>query len=150
MGFHFYDSPGPEPGAVVWCRWPHRAGGLAPGPHVRPVLVLGRKRFIHQPTATEYDDLIIQYGTGSFEDVDLTANLCIGKAECKALGLHKPTLFKIDVGNRRRLPWCTEYFVPQEYVRDQNVVAGSLNPGQWLRLRSCFDQRGLTFPVPWP
>lgn len=150
MGFQFYDSPGPEPGSIVWCKWPLREAKLAPGDIARPVLVLGKKRFVHEPTETEFDDLIIQYGTGTFSDDDLPRNLCIGKNECKAVGLHKPTLFKMDLGNRRRLPWCAEYFVPQEYVRDQNIVAGSLDPGQWLRLRSCFDQRGLTFPVPWP
>jgi len=98
---------------------------------------------------TQFAAITAQYG-GDFEDHHLPQNLLIGEGEFRALGLHKPTLFRMDLGNRKRLPWCEEYFVPQGYVRDQNILCGTLNAEQQARMIGCFKARGLQFPPPLP
>jgi hypothetical protein len=98
----------------------------------------------------EWAAVTVAYGTGA-ENVkpeDRTNHLLITDAEYRALGLHKSTVFKLDLGNRKRLPWAEDYFVTQGYVRSQGLIAGSLNEKQRASVLECFKHRGLTFPLP--
>jgi hypothetical protein len=99
---------------------------------------------------TEWAAVTVAYGTGA-DNVpqDRRANhLLIGATECRALGLHKPTVFKLDPGNRQRLPWAEEYFVTQGYMRSQNLIAGSLTNAQKEIVLTALKARGLQFPLP--
>src|SRR5947208_9171983 len=148
MGFVFYpiDSR-PKVYDVVWSKWPHRGEKLRPGPWVRPVLVLDVRLYEDERDQRKYAAVTAQYG-GDFQNHHLPQNLLIESSEYRALGLHKPTLFRLDLGNRLRLPWCEEYFVSQSYIRSQGIIAGSLDPAQQLRLHECLKLRGLAFPLP--
>jgi hypothetical protein len=151
MGLKLYDSATePEVFNVVWCKWPRREDKLAPGSWIRCVLVIDVRRMIDDRTEKEYSLITAVYGTGkeNVDPSDLANNLVIESHEFRGLGLHKPTVFKFDLANRKRLPWCVEYFVPKEYVLSQNIVAGALNAGQQMRFRQCFIARGFKFPLP--
>jgi hypothetical protein len=147
---HFYDpKTAPAVFDVVWCKWPLREARGVPGEVVRCVLVLD-VRLMEDVDGTEWAAVTVAYGTGA-ENVrqrDRTNNLLIRADECGALGLHKATVFKLDVQNRQRLPWCEEYFVPQSYVRAQSIISGSLTPHQQALVRGCLTARGLQFPLP--
>lgn len=147
MGFRFYDTKSrPKPFDIVWSKWPHRDAKLAPGPAARPVLVIDSV-IMEDVDGQQFAAVTAQYG-GNFEDRHVPQNLLIGKAEFQALGLHKPTLFRLDAGNRMRLPWCEEYFVPQGYVQSQKIICGALNSEQKTRMLECFKARRLQFPPP--
>jgi hypothetical protein len=151
MGLLLYDpNTEPEVFNVVWCKWPQREDKLAPGSWVRCVLVVDVRRMIDDRNQQEYSVLTVVYGTGkeNCNQDDLVNNLVIERHEFRALGLHKPTVFKFDLGNRKRLPWCGKYFVPQEYVLSENIIAGTLNLAQKDRFHECFRARKLTFPLP--
>lgn len=145
MGFTFHPIEClPEPGDVVWCKWPHRESKGQPGPHVRPVLVRGNA--LHDmPDKTRFGSLIVSYGTGVIGDrpSDGPLDLIIGESEFRALGLHKPTRFALDPSSKKNLPWCEEFFVPQSYVASKDIVIGRLNNSQMARLRECLKLRGL-------
>jgi hypothetical protein len=105
---------------------------------------------LDERTQIEWAAVTVAYGT-SFEHVvpsDILGSLMITTVESRALGLHKPTIFRLDVQNRKRLPWAREYFVSQGYTRLQNVISGSLNAEQRRRLHECFQRRGFVFPLP--
>jgi hypothetical protein len=147
----FYD-PKTAPAAfdVVWCKWPRREDKLGPGPWVRCVLVLDVRPMVDLRTGVEYVAITSAYGTGA-ENVsarDLAEHLYISRVECAALGLHKPTVFKLDLASRKRLPWASDYFVTQGYVRAQKMVSGSLNKRQQGRVLTFFSKHSLTFPLP--
>jgi len=128
----FYDpTTAPDVFDIVWCKWPKRENPLAPGPWVRCVLVLDVRLMI-DADETEWAAITAAYGTDAakVEKADLSNNLLITSAEYRALGLHKSTVFKLDLKNRFRLAWAEKYFVPQSYVRDRGIVAGSLNATQ--------------------
>jgi hypothetical protein len=134
---------------VVWCKLPRREDKLGPGPWVRPVLVID-VRLMVDIDETEWAAITVAYGTGA-DNVpmhDRKGHLVIGEHEYHALGLHKPTVFKIDLQNRKRLPWAEEYFVPQSYVRNRKIIAGSLNEAQQEAFYACFKERGFKFPLP--
>jgi hypothetical protein len=151
MGLQLYDtSSAPEVYNVVWCKWPQREDKLAPGSWVRCVLVIDERRMVDERTDLEYSLLTVAYGTGkeNVQAADLADNLVIEAHEFRALGLHKPTVFKFDLRNRKRLPWCAKYFVPQEYHASANIIAGTLNGEQQAKFHQCFSSRKLTFPLP--
>jgi len=120
-----------------------------PGQIVRGVLVLD-VRLMVDVDGTEWAAVTVAYGTGAenVSEAQRANHLMIGDGEFRGLGLHKPTLFKLDPQNRQRLPWAEEYFVTQGYVRSQNLVAGSLNAVQQATVLSGFKARGLAFPLP--
>jgi hypothetical protein len=150
MGLAFYSLISkPKVFDVVWCLWPERGSGMQPGP-TRPVLVIDVE--IREDTTqpgVQFASITAQYG-GTYEAHDLPNNLLIGANEFAELGLHKPTLFRMDLGNRRRLPFAPKYFLPQSYVKASNLIAGSLTETQITRAKECFAARGLTFPIPLP
>jgi hypothetical protein len=101
-------------------------------------------------TGTEFAAITAAYGTGE-ENVaatDVARHLLIGDGDFRAAGLHKPTVFKLDLSSRKRLPWCEEYFVTQGYVRSQNIITGTLTDRQIMRVKKCLAAMGLTFPLP--
>lgn len=99
---------------------------------------------------TEWAAITTCYGTDAAKvsENDLPSNLLIPAAEFRALGLHKPTVFKLDLRNRNRLPWAEEYFVPPEYVRNRGIIAGSLNMAQQESVLAGLKARNLAFPLP--
>jgi hypothetical protein len=121
-----------------------------PGEVVRPVLVLDVRLMVDSQDGAEWAAITVAYGTGA-ENVYFfarTSHLIISEIECGTLGLHKATVFKMDLQNRQRLPWAEEYFVTQGYVHAQKLIAGSLNPLQQMAVRNCLTARGLQFPLP--
>ena len=150
MGYNFYEPKScPRPFDIVWSKWPRREDKLDPGPWVRAVLVLDCRLMVDTRTGTEFTAVTAAYGTGkeNVRDTDI-GHLLIGDSEFRAAGLHKPTIFKLDVSNRMRLPWCEEYFVTQGYVRSQNVIAGALTEKQIMQVRECLAAMGLEYPLP--
>lgn len=147
MGLRFYDLASlPALYDVVWCKFPKREDPLIPGPVVRPTLVVDVTIVEDQRNNQRLGAVTVQYG-GDYDDRHLPKNLVIGAGEFRPLGLHKPTLFRMDLRNRRTLPWAEEYFVTQDYVRSQNLIAGSLNNSQRARMHECLKQRGQSFPI---
>jgi hypothetical protein len=99
---------------------------------------------------TEWAAITVCYGTdaNNVPQWARTNNLLIREGEFRALGLHKPTVFKLDLRNRQRLPWAEDYFVSQRYVVGQGIVAGRLADHQQTLVRGCLTARGLQFPLP--
>lgn len=145
----FHDpKTAPDVFNIVWCKWPMRR--LEPGEWVRPVLVLNSRLMIDARDENEWVALIVAYGTGA-ENVPAIRranHLHIPLGECRAVGLHKPTIFKLDAGNRKRLPWAEDYFVPQGYVQSQKIISGSLTDAQKATAIAEIKAHGLTFPIP--
>jgi len=103
---------------------------------------------LDERTNTEYAAITAAYGTGAEHVDDLKGHLFIPHARAERLGLHKATVFKLDLENRKRLPWAEDYFVPQGYVQSQGIVAGSLSNEQKAIVLECLKERGLAFPLP--
>jgi hypothetical protein len=144
MGWKFYGLDSlPAQYDIVWCKWPRPADKLTPGPWTRPVLVREVMVFEHTPTKVRYGALVVSYGTGTFDSVARAEwDLIIDDwAEIKAAGLHKPTMFSLDSGFKRRLPWCEEYFLSPEYVKSVGVITGRLSPQQIARLHERLERR---------
>jgi hypothetical protein len=151
MGLTLYDpETAPEVYDIVWCKWPRREDKLAPGSWVRCVLVVDVRRMVDERVGKEYSLVTAQYGTGkeNLDQAGLANNVVIERHEFRDLGLHKPTVFQMDARNRKRLPWCVEYFVPKLYILSENIIAGRLNQDQQKRFHDCFTARGLKFPLP--
>lgn len=147
MGLTFYGLKTlPKVFDVVWCKWPLRGKGIEPGPVVRPVLVLDVAVYEHE-NGFQFGSLIVQYG-GSFSPEHMKDNLFIGAHQAGALGLHKSTVFRLDLSNRKRLPWSERYFVAQEYVVNRGIVAGSLTRSQIDTVMDGLKARNLSFPPP--
>lgn len=149
MGWTFYDIKSlPDPGDIVWCKWPQRENRGQPGPTVRPTLIREARVNEDPDTGHQFGSLIVSYGTGEFEphvheEIDLVIS---DMAEARNLGLHKPTRFSLAPNDKKHLFWCEEYFVSQGYQRAQNVVIGRLGPKQVERMRACLVRRGLLPP----
>ncbi len=105
---------------------------------------------IHVPTKKEYAAITAAYGTGS-ENVDardLAEHLFIPLHRAEQFGLNKGTVFKLDLGNRKQLPWAEEYFVPQGYVQAKGIIAGALEDMQKEKVLGYFKKHGYQFPLP--
>jgi hypothetical protein len=145
----FYDpKTAPSVFNVVWCKFPRREDPGNPGPWVRAVLVVD-VRLMEDADGTEWAAITAAYGTGAdnISDLSQPRNLLIPRNEFRALGLHKPTVFQLDEGNQRRMPWAEEYFITQGYVKNQNLIAGSLNVSQQTKFHDCFKKLGRRFPL---
>jgi hypothetical protein len=143
MGWTFYDlSSLPEVHDIVWCKWPQREDRNMPGPVVRPVLV--RETQIRQKGEIRYGAVLISYATGQgIDEAARQLDLCIEKpADVKAAGLHKPTRFSLALADRKLLPWCLEYFVAPEYVKNVSLILGKLTDQQRELVRACLKRRG--------
>jgi hypothetical protein len=144
MGWNYHDiSTLPEQYDIVWCKWPQREDKLLPGKTVRPVLVRETelREFVD---GTQFGMALVSYASGEgIDDISRQRDLIIEAHECRAVGLHKATRFSLNPRDRKWLPWSDEYFVPQEYVINAGLVAGSLNPSQMGRLHAALKHRGL-------
>jgi hypothetical protein len=143
MGWTFYGiSSLPEVHDIVWCKWPQREDRNMPGRIARPVLV--RETEILQKGRVQYGAVVISYASG--QGIDAAArlvDLCIeNPADVKAAGLHKPTRFSLAPTDKKRLPWCEEYFVAPQFVRNMRLVLGKLTDQQRERMRGCLIRRG--------
>lgn len=145
MGWAFYDiSTLPNPGDIVWCKWPLREKPGQPGDSARPVLVRATYIQREQRTQTTYGSIIVSYGTGKTEKLDTEKDLIIGSMKrAREMGLHKPTGFSLDPRNKKHLIWCEEYFISQEYVRSQRILIGSLGKSELDTMEQCLKSRGL-------
>ncbi len=116
--------PPPEPGDIVWCRFPQRPRDV-PGPKPRPALVI---------SVTEHQDgyaIMVAYGTSQKLDRLMAGEFAIRKREnlsAYALaGLSFDT--KFDLRERVELPWGEEFFgVPPDPRHGQTPQLGSLHP----------------------
>ncbi len=145
MSFTFYSVESlPEPGAILWCKWPHRESRSHPAEYVRPVLVRACK-INALPDGKTFGSLTVSYGTGTIGDPAEGAelDLIIGENEFRQLGLHKPTRFSLNPADKKHLPWCEEYFVGQAYLKANRVVIGNLTEVQSERIRQCLKRRGI-------
>jgi hypothetical protein len=144
MGWRYHDiGTLPEPYDIVWCKWPQREDKLVPGPVVRPALVREAelREFVD---GTQFGAVLVSYASSTgIDDISRQRDLVIEASECRAAGLHKPTRFSLNPRDRRLLPWAEEYFLPQEYVRNAGIIAGSLNVAQRGRLIAALKHRGL-------
>jgi hypothetical protein len=98
----------------------------------------------------EWAATVAAYGTDADKVpvADRINHLLIGDSEYRALGLHKPTVFKLDLRNRKRVPWDDEYYMPQPYAQNRTITAGMLTQEQQDTAIRCIRARGLTFPLP--
>jgi hypothetical protein len=145
MGWTFYDVASlPEPGEIVWCKWPLRERKGEPGPWARPSLVW--ETFVRDDpvTGARFGSVIVSYGTGEVEPERRPLDLVIAPmARARELGLHKPTRFSLDPSDRKHLLWCREFFVASSYLRDQDVRIGRLGEPELRQLRERLAARGL-------
>jgi hypothetical protein len=143
MGWTFYDFASlPEIHDIVWCKWPQREDKNMPGRVVRPVLV--RETRIMEIGEVRYGAVLISYATGQgIDEAAREIDLCIEKPDdVKAAGLHKPTRFSLSLADRKLLPWCEEYFLAPEYVKNTPLVLGKLTEQQREQMRDRLKRRG--------
>jgi PemK-like, MazF-like toxin of type II toxin-antitoxin system len=122
----------PEPGDIVWCRFPQRPRDV-PGPKPRPALVV---------IITEHADgaiITVAYGTSQKTDRLASGEFAIRKSENKAAyeiaGLSYDT--KFDLRNRAELPWNDTFFaVPPNPAHGQTPKLGSLHIGMERALKA--------------
>ena len=153
MGWTFYDpNTAPQFLMLSGASGPIVVPELEPGDKVRPTLVLDVRPQFYLPTGETYADVTIAYGTGAEnipeKERDASRDLLIGAQSFLALGLNKETIFQLDLGNRKRLPWGPKYFVPNEYLRKQHIICGMLSTEQQQNVMACFAALKLTFPLP--
>lgn len=95
-------------------------------------------------TGTLYGAVDVSYGTGEYTEDQCQIDLVIRDWEAvKRCGLHKPTRFALDTGNRKNLIWCEEYFVPPEYVEETGLLIGRLGEMEVDQMRLSLIRRGL-------
>lgn len=145
MGWTYLDIDRlPEPGDIVWCRYPLRERPGTPGPHARGVLVRGVGLHEENDTGIQYGSVSVSYSTGEFDSSHVGMDLIIrDRSRIIALGLHKPTRFALDTRNRLTLIWCKEFFAPSPYVVNRGIIAGRLNDDERASARACLARRGL-------
>jgi hypothetical protein len=114
------------------------------------VLVIDVRKHIYDQTGEIFADLTVAYGTGAENIIvpDAYRDLMIMDRDFRSVGLHKPTIFQLDLGNRKRLPWSEKYFVTNEYVAQQKIICGKLSQAMIQTVLGCFIVRGLKFPLP--
>lgn len=122
----------PDPGDIVWCRFPQRPRDL-PGPKPRPALVVA---------VTEHEDgttVTVVYGSSQKLDRLATGEFAIQKAEnktaCELAGLSYDT--KFDLRNKVELPWNNSFVaVPPNPAHGQTPKLGSLHIGMTRTLQA--------------
>ena len=116
--------PAPEPGDIVWCRFPQRPRDR-PGPKPRPALVL---------RVTEYEAgyaVTVAYGTSQRLDRLVAGEFAIRKLDSPVAfalaGLSFDT--KFDLREKVDLPWDEAFFgVPPSPAWGQTPKLGTLHP----------------------
>ena len=115
--------PPPEPGDIVWCRFPQDVLD-GPGTKPRPALVLAVAQY------EEGAGVLVGYGTSQKLSRLLTGEFAIRRMEnaaaYKLAGLSADT--KFDLGRTLELPWNERYFsVPPNPRFGQSPKLGSLH-----------------------
>ena len=113
----------PEPGDIVWCRFPERVRDV-PGPKPRPALVV---------TVTEHEDgyaVKVAYGTSKKVNQHVSGEFAIRKLDSlpayTLAGLSFDT--KFNLREMVDLPWNDDYFgVPPHPSYGQTPKLGSLH-----------------------
>jgi hypothetical protein len=115
----------PEPGDIVWCRFPERPRDK-PGPKPRPALVLEVTR------RTDGVELMVAYGTsqklGRLQAGEFAIRKLDNAAAYALAGLSYDT--KFDLVKTLSLPWDSVFLaVPSDPKYGQIPKLGSLHPG---------------------
>lgn len=116
--------PPPEPGDIVWCRFPERPRDK-PGPKPRPGLVVG---------VTEREDGLVvgvAYGTSKglirLSSGEFAIRRDVNRAAWDLAGLSYDT--KFDLRHVIDLPWNETFFaVPRDARHGQSPKLGTLHP----------------------
>ena len=116
--------PPPEPGDIVWCRFPERARDR-PGPKPRPALVV---------EVIEHTDgfaVKLAYGTSQHLDRLFAGEIAIRKSEnasaYRLAGLSYDT--KFDLRHILEVPWDESFFaVPNRAPHGMTPRLGTLHP----------------------
>lgn len=125
--------PLPDPGDIVYCRFPEEIG--KPGPKPRPALVTGIAQMSDGTPA-----VVVAYGTSA-----KTAQLYPGEflispedgEAYRAAGLSYPT--KFNLVSRATLPYTDEWFrIPPAPRFAQTPKLGILHPGLMKRAQAAF------------
>ena len=126
--------PPPEPGDIVWCRFPQR-GLPGPSPKPRPGLVL------QVGEIERVSHVAVAYGTSQKTDQLHTGEFLISPADGEAYvlsGLSYPT--KFDLGSVKELPWTEAWFrVPPHAPHGQTPRLGVLHPSLMRRAKAAFN-----------
>jgi hypothetical protein len=117
--------PAPEPGDIVWCRFPERPRDK-PGPKPRPALVL------EVTERTDGIEIKVAYGTNQKLDRMMAGEFAIRKLDnavaYELAGLSYDT--KFDLSKTVSLPWNDMFFgVPHDPRYGQIPKLGSLHSG---------------------
>lgn len=124
----------PEPGDIVYCRFPEQVG--SPGPKPRPALVLGVGF-----SGDEKDSVRVAYGTSQKVNDLHSGEFCITPADGPAFalsGLSYPT--KFDLRNTQVLPYTEDWFaVPPNPTHGQTPKLGTLHPKLMRRAQAAND-----------
>lgn len=121
---------------IVWCKFPYRQFGNAPGPVARPCLV--RKPYTHV-TRIEGKDYLVGYvdtiyGTKQIDKfVPPRGFLIENDDEKKVCGLKVDTVF--DLKDHAILPWSPIYFSNEN---GKAIISGHFSEAMKLRLREQF------------
>jgi hypothetical protein len=100
-------------------------------------------------TGTQYGIVEVSYGTGTFDEAKSQLDLVIKDRKAfKRCGLHKPTKFALDLRNRKTLIWCEEFFLPENYIRDSQVMVGRLGEAEIIQMKAKLKARGLPHEEP--
>ena len=117
--------PAPEPGDIVWCRFPERPRDK-PGPKPRPALVL------EVTERTDGIEVKVAYGTsqklGRLQSGEFAIRKLGDPAAYALAGLSYDT--KFDLVKTLSLPWESMFFaIPPDPRHGQNPKLGSLHSG---------------------
>ena len=128
----------PEPGDIVWCRFPDRARDVA-GLKPRPALVIAVAEY------TDGASVTVAYGTSQKLNRLVAGEFAIRKAEnlaaYTAAGLSYDTKFRL--GDALELPWSDEFFtVPPSPRHGQTPKLGTLHPSLMKAFASAAKSRG--------
>lgn len=130
----------PEPGDIVWCKFPLRERPGHPGPWVRTTLVT--ESVIHEDNRTgrRFGSLWVSYGTDLRKVRDKRHFAVSTMAHARQIGLHKPTAFCFTGGNMKHLVWCAEYFIPPDYLHCRAIIMGRLSDEDREEVRKILEK----------
>lgn len=127
-------EPLPEPGDIVYCRFPQTLGN--PGPKPRPALVIGLIKFPDGSPGVR-----VAYGTSQKVNSLKSGEFAMTSADGAAYelaGLSHST--KFDLRNTHDLPYTEEWFrVPPAPAHGQTPKLGSLHANLVRRAQAAFS-----------
>ncbi len=126
--------PPPEPGDIVYCRFPLK-GIPGPAPKPRPALVLQVGEVNGDPCVA------VAYGTSQKIDRPHSGEFLISPADGDAFALSGLSFAtKFDLRSVKELPYSEEWFrVPPHAPYGQTPRLGVLHPGLMRRAKAAFN-----------